>query len=352
LPVDSFPVSVVLFILGVGAIWLGGSRLPETGKVLAERLGISATALGLFVLSIVTSLPELAVTLWAMLGEGAPDLALGNILGSNNFNITTIVALEIGFAGVFLHRVGSTRYLRTGVLLLAMTATVGLGILGGGLRVSPLFHVLIFGLPMAALFVYDTVTHRGVMAGAVLGAEERAAREDTESRDASRGLAFRFSLLAALVVIGGFLTARGANGIAVHPFDRVGAPLILGQTFVGTLLVAIATSMPEVSVAYSAVRRAGSPDMALGTLLGSNSINILVFTVGTPLMLLRFSRSAWSEVSDANSVSVLGGLVLTLLMMVGVAGRKWKRGALATRAATCLMLPVYALCLFLVYRWT
>jgi cation:H+ antiporter len=321
------------------------------GKELAERQGISATALGLFVLSIVTSLPELAVTLWAMAGENAPDLALGNILGSNNFNVTTIVALETVFAGVFLHRVGSARYLRTCILLVAMTALTGLGVLAGGTGGPALLQVLLFGLPVVALFVYDTAKHRGLMQDAGSDREEQTIAGRAVASPAS-GLVPRFLFLAALVVVGGFFTARGANGIAVHPFDRGGVPLILGHTFVGTLLVAVATSMPEVSVAYSALRRAGSPDMALGTLLGSNTVNILVFVVGTPLLLLRFSQSAWAVVSGANLVSVSAGLLLTLLLMVGIAARRWKRGALMTRLATVLMLPVYALCLFLVYQWT
>ena len=102
--------SVALFVVGATAIWFGGARLPQTGNRLAGKLGISATAIGLFVLSIVTSLPELSVTLVAMLKEGAPDLAFGNILGSNNFNITSIVVLELLVAGVFLHNVDRTRY--------------------------------------------------------------------------------------------------------------------------------------------------------------------------------------------------------------------------------------------------
>ncbi|MBN2564214.1 MAG: hypothetical protein JXB46_00725 [Candidatus Eisenbacteria bacterium] len=372
---DSFPLSIVLFVLGVAAIWVGGSRLPETGKSLADRLGISVTALGLFVLSVVTSLPELAVTLWAMLGENAPDLAIGNILGSNNFNLTCLVGLELFYGGVLLHSVSWTRYIRTCVVLVAMTVAVGLGIAAGNMPGSPAVSVLLFGVPIVAVYIYDTMTHSGLMKRPVtaqarpilmaepsgIGVPEGAAgqpagavRSDA-SGEADRpvwDLVWKFLLLSSLVVLGGFLTARGANGIAIHPFGRPGAPLVLGHTFVGTLLVAIATSMPEVSVAYSALRRAGSADMALGTLLGSNAVNILVFAIGTPLLLLRFSRSAWSAVSDANLVSVAGALVLTLLVMVGIAARRWRGGRLITRLAIILMLPVYLLCLALVYQWT
>lgn len=341
-----------MFAAGVAAIWLGGSRLPETGKSLADHLGISASALGLFVLSIITSLPELAVTLWAMVGENAPDLALGNIIGSNNFNLTCIVALEAAFGGVLLHRVGSARYLRTCVVLLLMTTFVGLGILTGDIGVPALVHAMIFALPIVAVFVYDTMTHRGVMRANLPTGDINSVRGDDATRKGLAGLTLRFALLAAAVVAGGFLTAKGANGIALHPFDRAGEPFILGHTFVGSLLVAVATSMPEVSVAYSAVRRAASPDMALGTLLGSNAINILVFIAGTPLLALRFSESAWRTVSEVNLVSVSAALLMTLMVMVGIASRRWRGGELVGRVSTTLLIPVYVIFVFLVYRWS
>lgn len=336
-------VSVVWFVLGVAAIWLCGGRLPEVGKRLSERLGISATALGLFILSIVTSLPELAVTLAAMLKEGAPDLALGNILGSNNFNLTSIVVLESISVGVFLHHVDEARYTRTCLFLLALTAIVGLGVGLGHRMPHPVLPVLAFSLPVVAIYALDSLLHRR---------ESSSKRSGNTVRTSGRTapLALKFALLSAAVVAGGFAVAGGANGIATHPFQIGARTLQLGQTFVGTLLVAVATSMPEVSVAYAAVRRAGSPDMALGTLLGSNTINVLVFAIGAPLFALRFSQSAWSAVSGSNLVSVVTALVLTLFVLAGVAGKGNRRGAVIARSLTILMVPVYLVGLYLVFR--
>jgi cation:H+ antiporter len=360
LAADSLPLAIGLFVVGVAAIWLGGSRLPETGKSLADRTGVSATALGLFILSVVTSLPELAVTLWAMLGENAPDLAIGNILGSNNFNLTCLVGLQVFYGGVLLHGVGRARFLRTSIVLVARTVLVGIGVLAGHLPGPPALSVLLVGLPIVGVFAYDAVSHGNLMRrdGPITPPSPRpfssraASGPAVASAPPEPSLVRRFLLLSGAVVVGGFLTARGANGIALHPFMRAGGTLVLGQTFVGTLLVAVATSMPEVSVGYSALRRAGSADMALGTLMGSNIVNILVFAAGTPLLLLRFSRSAWSVVSEVHLVSVAAAILLTLLVMVGIAARRWRRGVLITRLATFLLLPVYLLCLALVYRWT
>lgn len=332
---------MALFAVGAAAIWFGGGRLPETGNSLAGKLGISATAIGLFVLSIVTSLPELSVTLAAMLKEGAPDLAFGNIFGSNNFNITSIVVLELLVAGTFLHNVDRARYVRTCVYLLILTCLTGLGVLVGPRMSSPVLPVLLFSVPVAAIFLHDSLTHRKL---------QGKRTTDAAARDVSGGTAgvvLRFVLLSAVVVVGGFMIARGANGIASHEFP---GGLTLGHTFVGTLLVAVATSMPEVSVAYAAVKRAGLEDMALGTILGSNMVNILVFAVGAPLLAFKFSRSAWAMISVSNLLSVVAALLLTLFVLVGILSRSHRAGRAVARSMVVLAVPVYLITLFLVYR--
>ncbi len=329
--------------MGAVAIWFGGGRLPRAGSQLAELLGISATAIGLFVLSVVTSLPELSVTLVAMLGEGAPNLAFGNILGSNNFNITSILVLELIVAGVFLHNVDRVRYTRTCVYLLILTGIAGLGVALGPMLPHPVLPPLLFSVPIVVIFVHDSVTHRR--------SSERSApnKGRTGSRPGTAAVVWKFTFLSAVVVGGGFLIARGANGIAGHTFP---GGLVLGTTFVGTLLVAVATSMPEVSVAYAAVKREKLEDMALGTLLGSNTLNIMVFAVGAPLLAFRFSGSAWATLLPTNLVSVAAALLLTVFVLVGINSPRTGIGVRVTRLLLALMVPVYLVCLYLVYRGT
>jgi cation:H+ antiporter len=332
---------VGFFCLGAVAIWFAGGRLPETGNSLAGKLGISATAIGLFVLSIVTSLPELSVTLAAMLKEGAPNLAFGNIFGSNNFNITSIVVLELLVAGTFLHNVDRARYSRTCVYLLILTCLTGLGVLLGPRMSSPVLPVLLFSVPIIAIFLHDSLTHRKVQGEKTA---ETAARDEGGG---TAGVVLHFLLLSAVVVAGGFMIAKGANGIASHEFP---GGMTLGHTFVGTLLVAVATSMPEVSVAYAAVKKSGLEDMALGTILGSNMVNILVFAVGAPLLAFRFSQSAWAMISVSNLVSIAAALLLTLFVLVGIRSRSHRAGRAVARSMVVLAIPVYLITLYIVYR--
>jgi len=281
------------------------------------------------------------VTLAAMLKEGAPNLAFGNIFGSNNFNVTSIVILELLVAGTFLHNVDKARYSRACVYLLILTGLTGLGVLVGPRMSSPVLPVLLFSVPIVAIFLHDSLTHRKVQG-------KRTA--EAAARDESGGTArvvLHFLFLSAVVVAGGFMIARGANGIASHEFP---GGVTLGHTFVGTLLVAVATSMPEVSVAYAAVKRAGLEDMALGTILGSNMVNILVFAVGAPLLAFRSSRSAWAMISVSNLVSVAAALLLTLFVLVGIRSRSHRAGRVVARSMVVLSVPVYLITLYLVYR--
>ncbi len=347
----------ILFFVATGVIFLSGGRLPVHGKVLADRLGISATAVGLFVLAIITSLPELSVTLSAMLVEHAPDLALGNILGSNNFNITAIAALEFALVGGgLLARTDGSRFSRTCLLLLAMTAVVGAGVAYGSRVASPLAAAALFSLPVVMLFVVDSIVNRrkksedagaadDVPAGRIPVADAPSPAGGAEQPGVAAA-AVSFAVLSLLVIAAGVLISRSAAAIAEHQF---GEGLVLGHTFVGTLLVAIATSLPEVTVATAAVRSARSPDMAIGTLLGSNSINILVFAVGAPLLLTSGARTAWFDLAGGNLVNVGAAIILTLSVLAGLRVGWFRESKVRARVLALTLLPIYLIALWLVH---
>ncbi len=355
--------NVLTFVICAAAIWWSGSRLPVHGKALAERLGIGAAAAGLFVLALITSLPELSVTLSAMIREEAPDLALGNILGSNNFNLTIIALLEMAFVGgAFLKAVDSARYAKSCVGLLLLTVVVGAGVMFGKEIGSIYLPILFFSVPIALIFVVESLRGEFSVVDEPEGEERRgqgaeaeggqrngqgveAEAGDDECTTASH--AVRFALLSIVVVAAGFIVARSANSIALHEFP---GGIILGQTFVGTLLVAIATSLPEVTVAFAAVRRAGSPDMALGTLLGSNSLNVLIFALGAAIHVAATGTSAWADVSPLNMVNVVAGLVLTAIVLAGMKMGWFRSGSRRHGALLLSMIPIYLFTLWLIHR--
>ncbi len=347
--------NVLVFVVCAAAIWWSGSRLPVHGKALAGHLGIGAVAAGLFVLAIITSLPELSVTLSAMIREEAPDLALGNILGSNNFNLTIIALLEMAFVGgAFLKAVDSARYAKSCAALLLLTAIVGAGVVFGEKIGSVYLPILLFSVPIALIFIIESVRGEfSVSEESGQGAEIDAGQQGGQGAEAAgseRTTAWHaawFAVLAIVVVAAGFIMARSANSIALYEFPGGST---LGQTLVGTLLVAIATSLPEVTVAFAAVRRARSPDMALGTLLGSNSINILIFAIGAGVHVAATGTSAWADVSPLNMVNVASGLVLTAIVLAGLKVGWFRSGSRRHGALLLSMIPIYLFALWLVHR--
>jgi cation:H+ antiporter len=337
---DAPPLWFAVFAAGAVAIVWAGSRLPLLGKSIALGVGVGETAVGLFVLAVVTSLPELAVTLSAMRLDAA-DLAMGNVLGSNNFNLATAGVLSMLFGGVLLSGADARRYLRTGTLVVVSTALAGTGIALGP-RISGTLPALLFSVPIIVLFIAES------RIGTAPAPRRSRGPAPVSSGDGVAGAVAGFVALSAVVVISGVVLSWASKRIADHEFVLGGARLVFGQTFVGTLLVAVATSLPEVTVAYSAIKNAGSADMAMGTLLGSNSFNLLVFALGAPFMALGSTEgvSAWSKLSSVNMVNVIVALALTLMMMAAL---RWGRTRVTGRVVAALTVPVYLAGLCAVY---
>lgn len=335
-------VSIPMFALGAILILWSGTRLPVLGQGVATRAGIGATTLGLFVLAVITSLPELAVTFAAMLGADAPDLAFGNVLGSNNFNLTILAFLPAGLAaGSVLSQVDTGRYTRTCRLLIVLTIIAGIGAWVGRLM-PPGLSAVVFSLLIVGLFFWDLAGGRrgGATAVAPVGGSAPADRRGTTE----------FALHAVIVVVAGVLVALAGKGIAEHQFMMGSGVVVLGHTFVGTILVAVATSLPEVTVAFSAVRKAGSADMAVGTLLGSNGFNLAAFALGAPFLMLRGHNSGWSDLSWAGIVNAVTAVVLTLVVLAGMRATALDARRRAARVATAVLVPIYLAGLFFVYR--
>lgn len=329
--------SIPTFVVGAALILWSGTRLPIHGEAVARKAGVGATTLGLFVLAVITSLPELAVTFAAMLGASAPDLAFANVLGSNNFNVAILALLPAG--GAILSRVDAARYTRTCRLLIVLTIVSGIGAVVGR-WMPPGLSAVVFSLLIVGLFFWD-------LAGGREGTPPAAGDGPAPS---DRRPVVSFVLHAVVVVVAGVLVALSGRALAEHEFTTSAGVFRLGQTFVGTLLVAVATSLPEVTVAASAVRKAGSADMAVGTLLGSNGFNLAIFALGAPFLMLRGHVSGWSRLSPGGIVNVVTAVVLTLVVLAGMRATALDVRRRAARAAAAVLIPIYLVGLFVVYR--
>ncbi len=288
-----------------------GSRLSLMADLLADRLKLSRTWVGLLMLSVITSLPEASTTVGALVKVKSPDLALGNTFGSNVFNLTII-----GFCDFIFRKGGILRRtdMRNGVSAACTLPVIGLMLLSllypWPMKVGPLHFgmgsVAVFGVALA-LFAYlqrfEAAQFLEVKEAVLPGGVAFPAKKGTGL------LVMKFVFAAVIVVVCGTLLAMTGKRLA----DVSG----LGQSFVGTLLLAIATSLPEGIVGYTAVK-VGSYDLLFGTIMGSNIFNILLISFAdfmyTPEALGVGDNLGWEHIFTGIMSLLSTGLVLIVLL--------------------------------------
>lgn len=257
-------------------ILYSGTRLSRYGDMIAVRTGLGGAWIGVALVAGVTSLPELVTGLSSVLVVGQPDLALGDALGSCVFNLLIIVILDS------IHRKESiyTR-IHQGQVLSAGFGIILLGVVTGNMllhRSFPgmrIFHVgpyvpvaaLVYAVAIRSIFRYE----RGQRREYVEEREEEIVEEEPEAaRLTLRQIYGRYAANAAVVVVAGIALPGVGEALAeTMGWDR---------TFVGTIFVAFATSVPEIVISVEAVRIA-AVDMAIGNLLGSNLFDLLIVAI-------------------------------------------------------------------------
>ncbi|WP_369055668.1 calcium/sodium antiporter [Kineococcus terrestris] len=251
-------VDTALLLGGLVALTVGGEWLVRGASRLARALGVSPLVVGLTVVSMATSAPELAVSIGAALSGAAP-LAVGNVVGSNTVNVLVVLGLAAVVAPVPVQR----SVLRTdlpavvgfSVLLLLLALDQRVGTVDGAVLVV-----------LLAAHVAWTVHRERRSAG-----QEPADGELTPGprpRPAARAVVRDLALVVVgtgSLVLGAELLVRGATSIA--------ADLGVSELAIGLTVVAVGTSLPEVVTSVLAAAR-GEHGIAVGNVLGSNLFNI------------------------------------------------------------------------------
>jgi cation:H+ antiporter len=253
-------------VLGLGILVIGGELTLRGAIGLARLLGVSAAMIGLTVVAFGTSAPELVVSLQATI-EGSPDIAIGNVVGSNIANILLVLGVGALIAPLICDP-DSVR--RDGTAMMAaLVLLVGLGLLG----VIEAWQGALMLLALIGYIVWSYRIDRGNgAASADLHAREV---EETTGVPTATWLVLLYVLVGLAALIGGAkLLVDGAIGVA----RTVG----ISEPVIGLSLVAIGTSLPELAAtAVAAWRR--HTDIAVGNVLGSNLFNVLLI-LGTASM--------------------------------------------------------------------
>lgn len=326
----------VQFLVCMLLIGFAGVKLSRYGDVIAEKTGMGGTWVGLVLMASVTSLPELVTGVSSVTLAHVPNIAVGNILGACVMNLFMIVVLD------FLHR-GESVYTRAshghilaagfGVVLLAFVGfnlllgakadTVAIGHVG---LYTPMI-LLLYLISMRTLFRYEQQQRAAYV-------EERAVRyPDVTLKQAVT----RYAVAAAVVIAAALWLPFVADGLA--------RTMGWHGSFVGTIFVALATTMPEMVVTVSALRL-GALDMAIANLFGSNLFNLALLAVDDLLFL---PGPLLSHVNPVHAASAFSAIAMTGAAIVGLFYRPPGRLFRTVGWASMFLFSVYLMNTYVLY---
>jgi cation:H+ antiporter len=330
-------ITTWLYFLGcVITIGIAGTLLTRYGDAIADKTGLGGTWIGLVLIAMVTSLPELAAGISAVTIGNLPDIAAGDVFGSCAYNLTLLVLLDFMYRNAPLYS-----YARRGHVLSAGFGIVLLGFTGISLMltqfgVSLSFHHIGVYTPVVLLLY-------GVSIRTVFQHEKAHVAKFTEKEPdkyperSLRDLAIRYAIAAAFVATAGILLPHIAADIAVQ--------MSWTQSFVGTVFAALATSLPELVVTIAAVR-IGAVDMAIGDLLGSNMFNIVILAIDDIFYL---NAPILEAVSPIHLSSALCAMTMTGAAIVAFYFRSKYRLFNRLAWTSVFLIAIYALNAWVLY---
>ncbi len=245
-------LNTVFIVLGIILVLWGADRMTEGSVALAERFNVSQLTIGLTIVAMGTSLPEFCVSLVSAL-KGTPDLAVGNIVGSNIFNALLIVGVA-----AMVTPINITLTTVRKDIPFALVASVLLMMMCFDGKISRLNGAIL--LAMFAIFMVITF---------------KTAGQDPQTQNDDKPAKKPMKLwLCVVFIIAGLGALILGSELFVNGATKVATLLGVSQAVIGLTIVAGGTSLPELATSVVAARK-GNSGIAIGNVLGSNVFNIL-----------------------------------------------------------------------------
>ncbi len=318
-------------------ILLAGSRLAHYGDVIAKHTGLGGNWIGLVLMATVTSLPELVTGAASVTVADVPDIAVGNVLGACVLNLAMLVVLDALHRRASIYSVASQGHVLGAAFGVVMFGVVAFGILAapqlglelGHIGVVTLAILVLYAFAVRIIFNYE----RGVRAASVEAAAAEAPPELT-----LRQAALRYAGAGAIVVGAALWLPFAARAVA--------AAMGWSESFVGTLLVALTTTLPELTVTVAAVRL-GALDLAIGNLVGSNLFNLAILGLDD---LLYLKGPLLAAVEPSHALSAAAGSVMAGALIVALVARPTARLLNAVGWTSVMIALVYFINAWLHFR--
>lgn len=319
----------IQFLFCLIIILVAGQKVAGYGDIIAGKTKIGGLWIGLLLLAIVTSLPELFSGISAVVLVKAPDLAVGGVFGSNTFNLLIIVFLDIAYTnGPVLSSV-SSRHLLPASLSIVLVALPAIFVLVstpdfdlniGWVGIYTPVLILLFLVFMRVIFLQEQKKP----------VEPQEPEKDQKNRYISLRKTYLYFFISAIFVVGaGIWLAFIGKDIAESTGWK--------ESFVGSLFIAFTTSLPEMVVSFAALRLRAL-DMCLGNIIGSNLFNMAIIGIYD---LSYTEGPILADVSNSHAFTGLIVLLMTSIIMIGITFRAKHKTILRVSWYTPILLILY-----------
>lgn len=293
------------FVACTAAIVFSGTKISKYGDIIAEKTGLGRSLIGLILVASVTSLPELVTGISSVAFADAPDIAIGDVLGSCMFNMLILALLDAFYRPMPIStkaHYGHTLSAGFGMALLGIVAISlyhsGMIFSLGWIGINSLLILFIYLIAVKLVYSYEKKKIASFI---------KKSAQELKYKEIAINTAVTYYLINAVVIAAaGFLLPQIGKGIA----ETTG----WGQTFVGTSLIALSTSLPEVVVSLAALRL-GAIDLAIGALLGSNLFNIFILFVDDVFFI---DGPIISFASSNHMLTVLAVIIMKAAVIIGL----------------------------------
>lgn len=247
-------INIILLLAGFVLLIKGADFFVDGASALARKFKIPPLVVGLTIVAMGTSAPELAVSISASL-SGANSMAVSNVIGSNLFNLLAV----LGICSVIIPSVVTTDLLKRDYPVSIAVSGIFLAMLfiGGGRGVVTRAESVVLVLLLA-----------GYMLWTVLSALKNPSNEVSDEKPF-------IWWKCALYIIGGAAAIVFGGNLVVNNAGSLGAAFGMSETLIGLTICAVGTSLPELVTSITAARK-GENDMAMGNVIGSNIFNVLM----------------------------------------------------------------------------
>lgn len=325
----------IKFIICSILIFLSGKRVAKYGDVIAEKTGLGGLWIGVMLVAITTSLPEIFTGVGSIVFVDAPDLTIGNLFGANTYNLLNIVVLD------FLHKGGPLlSAVSLGQLLTAGLSLIPLLVAAAGIFLSsrlPAFSFAQISVYSILILVLYLISAR-IIFKFEKGQQQilKELQEETKEVFKYEQITLKkawifFGLSAAVIVVAGIWLAY------------IGKELALGlnwsENFVGSLFISFATTLPEITVSLAALRL-GAKEMAVANMLGSNLFNMTIIFIND---LFYRKGPIFKAVSENHVFTAFIVIFMTVIVIISLILKPKRKTALGLSGYSLALIAIFIL---------